>query len=397
MAFADSSVFGELGDKAKANPIVLNSEKGFKAVTWTGSNNSVSLDFGNFTPDLLWIKNRYDSGGSGISHALIDTVRGGDNRLASDTDGAQSTNAGLSTFNSDNTVTLMGGLSPVNDGGNDRTYVAWSWKAGGAPEAGFQTDDSMVDGEATTCSALTAKAGATITPTSMSVGTETGFSIVKYTGNGYDFEDSPSGASVPHGFTNKTPDMIIVKSLTTTSGWSVLPAFYSSDGGQVLGLNTGTELSSAGSAWAFNKQLPDNNVFYVGQNDGGSHTNNSDSAYIAYCWHSVPGFSAFGSFDSTSAGIFVYLGFKPALIIAKDTTSIGHWSAYDNARQPFNTGSSNVLYPDLPNPAGSNSTVYNFEFLSNGFRSFGTGSSFNSGTHIYMAFAEQPFELANAR
>ena len=125
--------------------------------------------------------------------------------------------------------------------------------------------------------------------------------------------------------------------------------------------------------------------------------NRSTGEYIAYCWHSVPGYSAFGSFESISAGVFVYLGFKPALIISKPIDAVGHWSIYDNARQPFNTGSSNVLYPDLPNPAGSNSTVYNFEFLSNGFRSFGTGSSFSSGKYIYIAFAEQPYEFATGR
>ena len=96
---------------------------------------------------------------------------------------------------------------------------------------------------------------------------------------------------------------------------------------------------------------------------------------------------------------YVDLGFKPALIISKYIDGTGHWNIYDNARQPFNTGSSNVLYPDLPNSEGSDSTVYNFEFLSNGFRSYGTGSSYGDGKrHLFIAFAESPFNApATAR
>jgi hypothetical protein len=145
---------------------------------------------------------------------------------------------------------------------------------------------------------------------------------------------------------------------------------------------------------------PNANTFFVRRPTISSTTNRYRTMgaynYIAYCWHSVEGYSKFGSFTSASGGVYVYLGFKPALIISK-FTSVGHWSMYDNARQPFNTGSSNVLYPDLSNVESSDSTIYNFEFLSNGFRSFGTGSSYNSGTHLFIAFAEHPFKFSNAR
>ena len=158
-----------------------------------------------------------------------------------------------------------------------------------------------------------------------------------------------------------------------------------------LRLDTNDGESTATVAW--NDTSPTNSAVTFGSsnvlNDGGY-------AHIMYSWHSVPGYSAFGSFESNSSGVFVYLGFKPALIISKYADGTGHWNMYDNQRQPFNTGQATVLYPDLPNQE-STGTVYNFEFLSNGFRSFGTGSSYNSGTHLYMAWAEAPVNFSNAR
>jgi hypothetical protein len=71
-----------------------------------------------------------------------------------------------------NRVSYLGGTS---SGGNrsGRTYVAWSWKAGGNKNT-FNIDD--VGYASAAAAGLTA---GTITPTGASVGTKQGFSIIK--------------------------------------------------------------------------------------------------------------------------------------------------------------------------------------------------------------------------
>ena len=52
----------------------------------------------------------------------------------------------------------------------------------------------------------------------------------------------------------------------------------------------------------------------------------SGATFVAYAWHSVEGFSKFGSYvgTNTADGAFVYLGFKPALDNNKSSKS--YWS-----------------------------------------------------------------------
>ena len=62
-------------------------------------------------------------------------------------------------------------------------------------------------------------------------------------------------------------------------------------------------------------------VFTVG-NSGGS--NGSGVEYIAYCFHSVQGYSKFGSYtgNGSSDGPFVYTGFRPAFTIRKNLVMV---------------------------------------------------------------------------
>ena len=60
---------------------------------------------------------------------------------------------------------------------------------------------------------------------------------------------------------------------------------------------------------------------------------------IAYVWHSVPGFSKFGSFEGNASanGQSIYLGFQPEIVLYKNTNGTGNWVIYDTARGPYNT------------------------------------------------------------
>ena len=74
------------------------------------------------------------------------------------------------------------------------------------------------------------------------------------------------------------------------------------------------------------------------------------------------------------------------------------WFIYDTARDAFNVTQNNIR----PNTAGAESSQTNnyIDLLSNGFKLKGdnVGSTNNtSATYIFAAFAEQPFQFANAR
>ena len=116
---------------------------------------------------------------------------------------------------------------------------------------------------------------------------------------------------------------------------------------------------------------------------------------IAYCWHSVEGFSKFGTYtgNGSADGPFVWCGFRPAFILVKEYTSADDWLIYDAARDPYNVAG-RVLRPDTAaaefDGRGGSRDV---DFLSNGFKFRSSNATMNgSGAgYIFMAFAEHPF------
>ena len=95
-------------------------------------------------------------------------------------------------------------------------------------------------------------------------------------------------------------------------------------------------------------------------------------------------------------GTFVYTGFRPAWIMQKKSSSSGNdWTIYDTARDTFNVAE-DLLRPNLSN---AESDTTSFDILSNGFKIRSSAGTFNASgaTFIYLAFAEAPFKLANAR
>ena len=78
----------------------------------------------------------------------------------------------------------------------------------------------------------------------------------------------------------------------------------------------------------------------------------------------------------------------------KRTDSSGNWFIIDNKRDTFNEVTKDLQ----PNNSNAETDNPNFlDFLSNGFKLKTTGASVNSGTMIYLAFAESPFKNARAR
>jgi hypothetical protein len=125
---------------------------------------------------------------------------------------------------------------------------------------------------------------------------------------------------------------------------------------------------------------------------------NNQSTIVAYCFAPIAGYSAFGSYtgNSSTDGPFVYCGFRPALIIAKQSSASGeNWYIIDDQRGPYNVVDKLLN----PNSSAAEETYSQVDFLSNGFkiRNTGSGMNANGATMIYAAFAEFPQKFSLAR
>ncbi len=149
------------------------------------------------------------------------------------------------------------------------------------------------------------------------------------------------------------------------------------------------------SMW--NDTAPTSSVFTLGNN---TDINGSGDTYVAYCFHSVEGYSKIGTYvniagSATSDDLnFIYTGFKPAWFMNKMISGpdgAGSYFLYDGTRNPYNlTGT--YLVPD--HNYADEVASQGWDFVSNGLK---LRASFSANTHIYMAFAEAPMKFANAR
>ena len=153
-------------------------------------------------------------------------------------------------------------------------------------------------------------------------------------------------------------------------------------------------MPSADSA-VWNDTAPTASVFSVGTASG---TNTDSYTYVAYCFHSVEGYSKVGSYagNVNADGSFIYTGFKPAFVLAKSYDYAYNWPLVDNKRGPYNVITKG-LYPDS-NDDELDHAANSIDFVSNGFKLRNSHTMFNgSHNYIYLAFAESPFKYSNAR
>jgi len=312
---------------------------GFGCVTYKGNGGTQSISGFGFSPDLVWVKNR----SSAEEHALVDTVRGANKILESDTSDTEATYTdGLTKFDPDGFS--IGGSSRFS--ANSDNYVAWGWDMGG-------TSVSNTSGSITS----TVRANTTY-----------GQSIVKYT--------SAAGAcTVGHGLSS-APELILYKTLTSND-WVV---YHTSVGNaNKLRLNTNAAQASTSD---FNSTSPTSSVFTDSVTGGATNM-------IAYCFHSVSGYSKIGSFSgSGSSGNTITTGFRPAFLLVKQTNASGeNWYIFDSTREPLGELDT-ALKPDESNAEATSSTK-KVEFTSTGFKLNSTNSALNASgsTYIYYAVA----------
>ena len=338
----------------------------FEPFIYPGNGGTKQITTLDFQPDFTWIKNRNNSAsGSSHAHALFDSVRTSGYRLVSNTDAGENDYSDYMTGFNSGGFNLSG--NPLNDSAG--TYVSWNWKAGGA---------------AVTIAANTV--GNTIA-SDVSANVDAGFSIVSYAGGG------SSGSTVGTGL-NQSTDMIFVKNLSAgTDNWIVWHKDLEQNststntitlkGGNVLLLNTTNSTVSYG---------------YDGQMGATSGEN-----LIAYCFHSVDGFSKIGSYVGGGAtDVPINLGFRPAFVMVKASSASGNWTMYDNKRQTGTAAYENytILLADDSYQEQADNTIRGIQFNSSGFILNQNYSLTNTSgvTYIFMAFAEEglPYVTRNA-
>ena len=188
------------------------------------------------------------------------------------------------------------------------------------------------------------------------------------------------------------PSFLIVKSRSTSNSWVI---YHRALGGAFyLLFDTSAAGGSANATWGSANSDPTASVFSVGS---GAATNGNGSNFVAYCFAPVAGYSAFGSYtgNGSADGPFVYLGFRPALVIVKMSSSTGDWTMLDYQREGYNVDN-DPLYPNRSNVEGTTDLI---DITSNGFKVRTTDATFNTnaGTYVYAAFSEVAFNFARAR
>ena len=351
--------FVALNTQNLPTPTISNGAAYMAATPYTGTGASLAITNTvngiSFQPDFVWMKKRSAVG----NNVLQDSVRGVTKQLYTNSISAEtSVTNDITSFNS-NGFTILG--TDTDTGANGVTYVGWQWNAGGS----------------------------TVTNTSGSISSQVranptaGFSIVTYTGTG-------ANATVGHGL-GVAPKMVILKPRSIVSSWIVWHTAFA--GTEYIVLESTAAKASLAAMW--NSTTPTSSVFSIGTN---ANVNQSAATFVAYCFSEVAGYSKFGSYtgNGSADGPFVYLGFRPRLVMTKRTDAASQWYIIDTARDLYNSAA-NILIPN--SNAAESSNTQQYDELSNGFklRSTNVDNNASGGTYIYMAFAENPFKNSLAR
>ena len=349
------------------------SGKLFSPIIWTGNGSTNNITGLGFQPDLVWTKGRSTT----YNNRIWDSSRGVQKYLDADSFDAEATlSTGLTAFDSDGFTLGSGG----SQNSNGATYVAWCWRLNGGTTASNTSGDINSTTQASD---------------------KTGLSIVTYTGNG------SQGQSIGHSLT-KAPEMVWFKnrdqgSTPLNMDWIVAlststgsPFSSLSGSSQCLELNNSNNLASK-----YRNEgnfTPTTSTFSVPANGNAPYWfNRSGDDYVAYCWHSVEGFSKFGLYEGNgnADGAFIYTGFRPRMLFVKSADSAsGDWIVIDTVRSTSNVTNAGLSWNANYAEATSNREC---DILSNGFKPRTSNTNLNKGseTYLYGAWGDVPFKYNN--
>ena len=320
-------------------PVIEDPENFFKCVAYVGDGNTSGKTITTgLAADFVWIKNR----DANITHVLFDSVRGVSKVLQSASTGAEYTDTNTLTNFGNDSFTVGSDDNAVNQ--SSIKYISWCWKAAGTPAAGgssaagsarvINEDGGQAD---TTCAAIATAVtnngrSNVIVPNKMSINHKIGFSIVQYSGT------STDDATLPTGINN--PEFTIIKNMSGGNNSNGVSARWPVSLKGVTGTTKVVYLDDSqqgglnyqGGAQTFNN---DSVHIYKGTDHANGpfwRISETGSEYIMYCWKSIRGFSAFGSYtgNGNADGPFVYTGFKPAFILYKSIDAAEYWHIHDN-------------------------------------------------------------------
>ena len=370
-AYTAPSGFKALVDTNLPAPTIALSNTAFDVKLYTGNGGTQSITGLNFSPDLVLCKGRSFPSG----FMWFDIVRGGTVSLRSnDTLGDTGLYGKLSSFDSNGFTMIPGtdGANPSVHNQSGETYATWCWDGG--------------------TSTVTNTAGSITSQ--VRANPSAGFSVVTYTGTG-------SSGTIGHGLGVK-PKVVLIKNRDAAADWGFYYDFVDGTMDRLLLNTTDAKTDQAVSA-------PTSTVFSTA---GGSGDGANGEKYVAYVFSSVSGYSSFGSYVAGSGEPFVYLGFKPALVMIKAavgrSTAYTSWYMADNKRPVYNPenlplwANQSAQEGLRGNGSGTYSSDLNIDLLSNGFKIRDNNgapdeTNFTGATYIYCAWAESPFNYARAR
>ena len=244
-----------------------------------------------------------------------------------------------STANPGGIGALSDGIKVYDDGaGNYQTnapggsYIGYAWKANILPSV--NTDGTI--------------------QSIVSVNQTAGMSVVRWTGDG------SASATVGHGLSSK-PDMVVVKDFTDAGSWNIANVGLASNEGITLNSSAAAFTSMGNNGGITYANLTATTFGFATGSVGVDSVNKNGNDYIAYCFHSVSGFSKFGSYTGVSSGVTITTGFRPSFIMVKSSSNVENWAILDTVR-----GTRNALNPNLTN-AESESTLNTFTVTDTGF------------------------------
>ena len=357
-AYTPPSGFNAISTANLPAPAIPLPSAHFNTVLYTGNQTARTIDVG-MQPSFTWIKAR----NAAHWHYLADAVRGFNTAtngsakaLSSNDNAAEITNqtTQLMSFVSNGFTLGDNSVNAYSVNLNSTNYVSWNWKANGAGSTNNDGNQASV----------------------VSANQAAGFSIATFTGTG-------SYATYGHGL-GVIPEVTLTRSRSATGDWYWGTTVI--DGSlDYLVLNT-TAAKANSSATASTSS-----VFYASYNNA--------ETVVAYNFASKPSFSKIGVYtgNGNADGPFVNCGFKPAWLMVKKTSATNNWILQDNQRSTFNLIDDFLAADEAQ--AESTTSAVGIDFLSNGFkiRNSANAMNTNSGTYLYMAFAESPFKTANAR
>ena len=343
--------FTSLSTANLPTPAIINPEEHFysEVVTHNGTSTASTCTFNLDTYE--WLAIIKNTTGAAEGWYMIDSLRGVTKVVFMNTTAAETTDANVLTV-SGTTFTLGSTLGAKN-------YLVEFHKAGLASATASNTEGSL-------------------NTTATSVNLVSGFAISTYTGTG-------SNTNYGHGL-NSAPEWTITKlRVGSTQGnyaWHVgLGA-----GTKVIYPHLNNAIDTAASIW--NSTVPSATLNSLGTGVG---VNTNTYTYVNWSWHSVEGYSAFGSYtgNGNTDGPVINLGGSPKQMTVKATADTTSWFLQTTTVDTFNEMSS-YLQLNATDPLGTGVST-KVDYVSNGVKARWSSASLNAAANfIYMAYGIQP-------